>query len=112
MALTLDRRATFALIVLASFASAFVAATRAEAHRALLIPACKAPAKFRGIHANNYETNCIVCSLHRPKGVAKEYRIRSSDPVTVAEQYARKAYQPAFRQAVFEGCLRGFRLRR
>lgn len=61
-----------------------------------------------GVHASNYNINCIVCKAFGPQTVAKDNGIRSTDEVTIALLYARKAYRPVFRQAVFEGCRQGF----
>jgi len=64
-----------------------------------------------GVHAENYKNNCEVCRIFGPRKVAREDRIHSSSPVTIALRYAQKSYRLYFRQAVFEGCLRGFLVR-
>lgn len=74
-------------------------------------PGCKSPAKWRGVHAVNYNVGCEVCREYGVKAVAREYGVRSRDPVVVARRFATVSARPAFRQAHFEGCLRGFRLR-
>lgn len=71
---------------------------------------CKAPAKWHGNDANNYEINCLSCKVFGPQKVAKDLHMRSTNPVDVAEKVS-MGYRRGFRQAVFEGCLRGFELR-
>jgi hypothetical protein len=72
---------------------------------------CKSPAKFHGVHASNYNINCVSCKIFGQREVAKENGIRSKDAVTIALRYANKAYRLGFRQAAFEGCLQGFLIR-
>jgi hypothetical protein len=61
---------------------------------------CDVPARWKGVDANNYDATCTACKIFGPRGVAREYGIRSSDSFTVAEEYAKKVYRPAFWQAV------------
>jgi hypothetical protein len=82
-----------------------------SARRSAKAPTFTAPSKWHGIHASNYKINCIVCKTFGPQAIAKDNGIRATDPVTVALLYARKAYRPPFRPAVFEGCSQGFLLR-
>jgi hypothetical protein len=88
-----------------------VAPTAAQSPVLSTAKGCSPPARFTGVHANNYRVACQVCRLFGPKDIAKDYRIRSSNWATIALGFAQAGYRPAFRRAVFEGCLRGFRLR-
>src|SRR5262249_48344618 len=106
-----DPRVRTVVLVLTVGAFASLAAT-GGASTAKATPGCKAPAKWRGDNRSNYEADCADCKLFGPRAYAREYHISSSNPVTVALRYARFAYRPAYRQAGFEGCLRGFVLRR
>jgi hypothetical protein len=82
-----------------------------QARPVLVLRGCASPAKWHGIQRQNYTSNCQTCRIFGWRQVAREYHIRSRDPVIIARRYAEKAYRPVYRQAVFEGCLRGFRLR-
>jgi hypothetical protein len=64
------------------------------------------PPRFTGQDAINYANAFDVCSVFTVKQVAKEYGT-TRDAVSAAEGYA-AGYRPAFRQAVFEGCLDAF----
>src|SRR5215210_7919205 len=66
--------------------------------------------KFTGIGRDNYEQAKAVCGAFSVRKAARDLGIESSNPVTVAERYAR-AYRPGLRQAVFEGCLAAFKAR-
>jgi len=79
--------------------------------QANLLRGCTPPAKFRGVHAENYRNDCFVCRQFGPRAIAREHHIRSRNPVVIARRHAAKWYRVGYRQAPFEGCLRGFRLR-
>lgn len=99
------------LSIVVVFAIAAVGTTAVASPQAAATVGCKAPAKYRGDHARNYTADCQVCRIFGPKAVAKEYGIRSTNPLIVATEYARKSYRPAYRAAGAAGCLRGFQLR-
>lgn len=66
-------------------------------------------AKFTGQHRENYNIAKASCGAFPPAKVARDLGLpASADPVRIAETLAAD-YRPAFRQAVFEGCLRGLR---
>jgi hypothetical protein len=101
-----------ALVVVAGLeVSAMAAAAAPSARVAVSKRTCFPPAKWRGVHASNYNDNCVVCRIFGPRQVARDNGIRSTDTVTIALRYANKAYRPGYRQAAFEGCLQGFLIR-
>ena len=62
---------------------------------------------FSGQDARNYESAKEVCGGFPRSQVAKEVGLDPhADPGDIAQAYSR-TYRPAFRQAVFEGCLAG-----
>lgn len=85
-----------------------------------VVKGCKAPAKWkrRGsvegrkdvTYASTYEDSCDTCWDGGWKAIARDFGLRGRGPVAVALSYA-EGYRRAFRQVVFDGCLRGFELR-
>jgi hypothetical protein len=63
----------------------------------------KNPPRFTGTAAENYRNNYVLCGAFRLKNLARQLDV-AADPVAAAQKLARD-YRPAFRQAVFEGCL-------
>lgn len=67
----------------------------------------KAVAGFTGTDAENYEIAKMSCGAFSQEEVAKDLGMpASADAVEIAEEFA-SGYQPAYQQAVFEGCLAG-----
>jgi hypothetical protein len=95
----------------AALAVSSAGATAPNQALASALRGCASPAKFRGVHRDNYVRSCQVCGMAGWRQVRREYHIASTKPAVIALRYAQKAYRPTYRQAVFEGCLRGFRLR-
>ncbi|MEK6276928.1 MAG: hypothetical protein AABM29_02810 [Actinomycetota bacterium] len=62
---------------------------------------------FTGVHAENYEIAKVACGQPPKAQAARDLGLpESADEFAIAEEYA-SAYQPAFQQANFEGCLDG-----
>lgn len=53
-----------------------------------------------------YQEARIVCGLKSPRAVAADFGLNTSDPVTIAQRYAR-GYEASVKQAAYEGCFTG-----
>jgi hypothetical protein len=66
-------------------------------------------AKFTGVHRGNYDDAKATCSVFSRARVAHDLGLdRSANVVDIAQKFS-EGYRPAFRQAVFEGCLAGLK---
>jgi hypothetical protein len=65
----------------------------------------------RHLHKDLFEQGKTLCYAYGPKELAKTYNMPSTDPATVAREYA-EAYEkttPSLIQPYQQGCLAGFR---
>ena len=63
--------------------------------------------KFSGTDRSNYSEAKVVCGAFSPAKLRRDLGLPSdSGAVDIAQAWSEK-YRPAFRQAVFEGCLAG-----
>jgi len=66
-------------------------------------------AKFTGLDRGNYDDAKTTCSVFSRAKVAHDLGLdRSANVVDIAQKFS-EGYRPAFRQAVFEGCLAGLK---
>jgi hypothetical protein len=112
---------TFALVVAAGSAALTVAALEAP-HLAAGTEAsgsrCIAPPNFsRAPHrpftvsdAEIYRDSCALARLFGPKRMAREYRVRSTNRLTICQRFAKVGYRPVLFRHAIKGCLKGFRL--
>lgn len=67
---------------------------------------------WTGVHANNYRNGATVCKVFSQRKLARDLGLGpNAHPVDIAEAFS-EAWRPAFRQAPFEGCLKGMRQRK
>ena len=116
-------RSMLALCVLtASVAVGTVTASASNLPRGLAVEithGCVAPPKYsRAPHrpfnvsdAGVYRESCTVARLAGPRRMARDYRVRSTNPLTICEAYARISFRPVLFRPAIDGCLKGFRLR-
>jgi hypothetical protein len=71
-----------------------------------------APWYTHGYEDDNFRSDCKNCRNFGVTGIASFYKIRSSNALTVAYEYAQISYLPRYVVTGFMGCLRGFAIRR
>jgi hypothetical protein len=73
--------------------------------------AALSPAERRKLERDLYRQGKELCYAYGPKLLAKEYKLPSTDPETVARLYARayEAAAPSLALPYQQGCLAGFR---
>src|SRR5262245_16415223 len=79
---------------------------------------CTAPAKwsrqpvpgYAGSEARTYNQECVIGRIYGPKKTAREYHIRSSNPLYICIKVETKTWQAPFRAAAIAGCMKGFAL--
>lgn len=108
-----------AVSVVGSVAASPSVAVDRPLHSATSSAGCVAPRSFsRAPHrpysvsdAAVYREACTLARLFGPKQLAREYRIRSSNPAVICERWAGIGYQPVLFRPAFAGCRKGFALR-
>jgi hypothetical protein len=58
-----------------------------------------------------YRSEEAICETYSPSKIAREFGIKATDPVKIAEAYTAQSYRPSAAQDAFEGCLAGMRKR-
>lgn len=112
---------TFALVVAAGSAAVTLATLEASGvagSEDSTARSCIAPPNFsRAPHrpftvsdAQIYRDTCTLARLFGPKRMAREYRIRSANRLTICQRFVKVSYRPVLFRPAIDGCLRGSRL--